>query len=262
MLDNQTTNHGWHKKDPWVKALKSAYKPDEIADLIKNRLENPKVHGPWITNNEEASDIIDMIIKQDENNRRKIVPAIGLLLHNLLHDKTPENHDLLRGVFDIIGNNRIKECASLLRKWLIAKKSAMESDISKWMTTYRSGMCAYAYVQEVGDDPIKEWWYNVWKNGSQFWWSTAFIGMRIQSPELAARELKTLIERNYDKAGYVLAAMWSDERSRKEFEREIVEGLEENTGWAGRALNLIVEKLKEDKQKELLLGLKRLVYCV
>jgi hypothetical protein len=262
MLDHYTKPADFTKNDPWVKELKKAYEPKEIATLIQKRLERPYVIGPWLNKDEEASDIIDKIIAKKEGNRKKIAPAVGLLLYNLLNEQVPESHELLRGIFNIIGNSKLQECGSLVRKWLIAKKDAMNIDDVKWRTTYRVGMNAYAFVQDLKDEPLRRWWYNVWKDSSSFYWSVAFIGLRMQDPKAAAKELPTLIDRRYDKTSQILVAMWCDDQSRIAFENVISIALNDGETWAGIALNCMLEKLDDEKRKELLLGLKKVIYLV
>jgi hypothetical protein len=257
----QDLQDGYIKRDPWVKAMKKAYLPEEIVELIKKRINNPSINGPItkISSGENDTDIINTFIERSQDYKKKIVPAVGLLLFNLLNEKEPESHELLRGVFSIIANSKLKECSLLMRKWLLAKKEAMQCDDLKWKTTYREGMIAYAYIQDK-EDALNQWWYNVWKNCSMFWWSPAFLGMRIQNPELAARELPTLIKRDYDKGAYLMASMWNDEKCREVFEKAIAKGLNENNGWAGIAVNQVLEKLDDEKKNELLLGLRKIVY--
>jgi len=249
------------KRDPWVKAMKKSWDPEEIAVLIKKRIDKPSMNGPIVRHNsdETAVDIINVFIEANEEYKKRIVPAVGLLLHNLLHEKEQESHELLRGVFNIIANSRLKECKSLLYKWLLAKKDAMFCDDLKWKTTYREGMIAYAYVQD-GEQEIKQWWYNVWKDSSMFWWSPAFLGMRVSNPALAGKEIATLIERKYDKGVFLMASMWSDPASKQAFENAIAVGMKDNARWAGTALNQVLEKLTDEKKNELMLGLKKVIY--
>lgn len=257
---SQDINEGYIKRDPWVKSLKKAFAPDEVAELVKKRLEKSNITGPFVKQNEIASDIVNSFIESDEDYKKKIVPAIGLLLYNLLYGKTEESHEVLRGVFSIIANSKLTDCALLLRKWLVEKKDAIHCDDIKWKTTYREGMIAYAYVQ-TKEEAIEHWWYNVWSKGTMFWWSPAFLGMRIQNPALAGRELKTLVRRNYEKGAYLIAAMYSDERTRPQFLSAVGVGLKDNDGWAGLAINQLLEKLdSEDKKNELMVGLKKVVY--
>lgn len=247
------------KRDPWVKSMKKASDPDEIATLIKKRIDSPAT-GPFVRAGELSSDIVNLFISSNEEFKKKIVPAIGLLLYNLLHDKEKETHELLRGVFNIVANSKLKECKSLTYKWLLKKKDAMECDDIRWKTTYREGMIAYAYVQDRLPE-IEQWWYNVWTDCSIFWWSPAFLGMRVSNPALAGSEIPKLIERNYDKGAYLMASMWSDPTSKQAFENAIALGMKENAGWAGIATNQVLEKLDDSKKNELMLGLRKVMYC-
>jgi len=258
----QDLKDNYIKRDPWVKDMKKSFDPNEIAILIKKRIDRPAINGPIIRHNngEISTDIINVFIEANEEYRRRIVPAVGLLLHNLLHDKEQESHELLRGVFNIIANSKLKDCKLLLYKWLLKKKDAMNCDDIRWKTTYREGMIAYAYVQDR-EVEIEQWWYNVWKDCSIFWWSPAFLGIRVSNPTLAARQLPLLIERNYDKGAYLMASMWSDAASKEAFENAIAVGMKDNVGWAGLAVNQVLEKLDDEKKNELMVGLKKIIYA-
>lgn len=250
-----------NKRDPWVKSLKQAYSPEDIAEILLKRISNPNLYGPFLnkTSGEEGTDVINLFIDTSEEYKKKIVPAIGLILYNLLYDKLKESHELLRGVFSIIARSKLNECSVLLRKWLVKKKEAIICDDIKWKTTYREAMIAYAYVQNK-EEAIEKWWLNLWNDDIQFWWSPAFLGLRIQNSSFASTQIKKLIERRYDKAPYLLASMWKDDLSRKHFESSIALGLNTNDGWAGRALNMVIEKLSDDEKNELMCNLKKILY--
>jgi hypothetical protein len=258
----QDLKDGYIKRDPWVKAMKKSYDPEEIATLIKKRIASPGMNGPIVHHNsdETATSIVNVFIDANQEYKKKIVPAVGLLLYNLLYEKEQESHELLRGVFNIISNSKLKECKLLLYKWLLKKKDAMHCDDIKWKTTYREGMIAYAYVQDR-EVEIEQWWYNVWTNCSVFWWSPAFLGMRVSNPTLAGSEIPKLIERNYDKGAYLMASMWSDPASKEAFENAIAVGMKDNACWAGLAVNQVLEKLDNEKKNELMLELKKVIYC-
>lgn len=257
MLDyNINENH--IKKDSWVKDLRKTFNPELLADLIKKRIEFPNSTGPFIRNQKDeiATDIIDAFIASSDEYRKKLTPAVGFLLYKMLHGKLTENHEILRGVFSIIRESKLLECNKLVYNWLQVKYDLGSSD-QKWKHTYRDGMMAYAQIQEK-DKEIEDWWANIWMESSSAWWPAAFMGLRIQNPSRAMAELPALINRNTDKTSYLLVGTWNDLDARAMLESAIHRGINENSGWAGLALNLLLEKLSEADKIKLMLNLKDL----
>lgn len=248
------------KKDSWLKDMRRTFKPELIADLIKKRIEFSGSTGPFvrISENELPTDIIDALIAESEENRKKITPAVGLLLYKILHGKMSESHEILRGLFSIIHTSKLVECNKLVYAWLRHKYKALASSDQKWKQTYRDAIMAYAQVQNRADKENENWWYGIWKNGTATWWPAAFLGLRIQNPEAASKELPLLMVRDLDKTQALLVGMWYDSESRGQFEKAIKAGLDENTGWAGYALNMLLEKLTDEDKEQLMLNLKTL----
>jgi hypothetical protein len=251
------------KRDPWVKAFKRTYIVEDIVELIVKRINSPSMHGPFIKpyQGEEPTDIINAFISKDESVRKKVAPAVGLLLYNLLHERITISHDLLRGTFALIKNSKLDECTMLLWKWLQKNEAAIASDDVKWKTTYREAMYAFAYVQRPNDSEVEKWWHSLWRTTSQFWWGAVFIGLRIQNPNLASTQLEALVKtRGFEKTDYLLAGMWADKRSRMQLETAICVGINEDSGWAGRALNQMWQKLAAEERVELMADMKKVMY--
>jgi hypothetical protein len=247
------------KKDSWVKDMTKTFNPELLSELIKKRIEYPASAGPYVrrdASDELPTDIIDAFIADNEEFRKKLEPAVGLLLYKMMHGKMTENHDILRGIFSIIRESKLTECRKLVSNWLVNKYEAGSRD-PKWKHTYRDGMMAYAQIQ-TKDKTTEEWWSNIWKESSSAWWPAAFLGLRIQNPKAACDELPLLISRNTEKATYLLVGMWTDIKSRGMLERAIKRGLDENTGWGGLALNMILERLTEVDRNKIMLNLRDL----
>lgn len=256
-------NEGYIKRDSWVKALKKAYLPDDIAALIEKRIQSPNMNGPHVrsVDGETAVDIVSTFMLKDEHCRKKIAPAVGLLLYNLLEERINITHELLRGVFTIIRDTKLKECFMLLWKWLKKNEQALSCDDLKWKTTYKHAMYAFAYIQRLGDTEIENWWMNIWNNGSSFWWGVAFIGLRVQNPIFAITQLENLIKvRRYEKTASILTEMFADEQSRALLETAISVGIKENSGWAGNALNQLYGNLGAEQRDKMMESLREKVY--
>jgi hypothetical protein len=251
------------KRDAWVKALKKAYLPDEIAALIEKRVQSPHMNGPFIRSidGETAVDIVSNFMLKEEHYRKKIAPAVGLLLYNLLEERINVTHELLRGVFTIIKDTKLQECFLLLWKWLKKNEQALACDDIKWKTTYKHAMYAFAYVQHSGDTEIENWWMQIWNNGSSFWWGVAFIGLKVQNPVFASTQLENLIKvRRYEKTTPILTEMFADKQSRELLETAISVGIKENSGWAGYALNQLWGSLGAEERNKMMESLREKVY--
>lgn len=250
------------KKDSWVKEVRKTFNPEMLADLIKKRIEFPGSTGPYIRHNSDElpSDIIDAFIAHSEEYKKKLTPAVGLLLYKMMHGKMSENHEVLRGVFSIIRESKLTECQQLVYNWLQKKHGVAfgENADVKWRPTYREGMMAYAKIQPLGEEQIESWWTSIWRDDCPTWWPAAFLGLRIQNANTACEELPLLVSRNVDKLGYLLVGMYNDPNCRCRMESSIMEGLDANTGWAGLALNTLLEKLSEVDRTKLMLNLKEL----
>lgn len=246
------------KKDSWVKEVRKTFNPEMLADLIKKRIDTPASTGPYVnvSKGEIPSDIVCAFILDDEVYKTKLTPAVGLLLYRMSNGKAPESHEILRGVFSIIQECNLKDCSTLLFNWLAKKHSLFTSKDEKWRLTFREGLMAFAKIQEKNSE-MEFWWTNIWRGEESFWWPAAFLGLRTQNPIAAAKELPLMISRNIDRTPYLLLGIWSDESSRPIMERAIKDGLNANTGWAGFALNMLLEKLPDNKKDELMLNLKR-----
>lgn len=245
------------RKDSWVKDLRKTFSPELLANLIQKRIEFPSTTGPYIRSisDELSVDIIIAFISEEIEYRRKLTPAVGLLLYKLLYKEMTVSHEILRGIFLIIRDTRLVECRELVYNWLKENSNVLVSTDQKWKITYRDGLFAYAQIQ-FKDDFIKDWWLNLWKKGISFWWIVSFLGLRIQNPALACQELPLLISRNVDKTGYLLVGTWRDLEARPLIEKSIRIGINENTGWAGYALNSMLEKLSEEDKNKLMTNIK------
>jgi hypothetical protein len=246
----------WIRRNPWCKEFRHASNSQTLADLIQKRLEYPKTTGPCIYdhNGEEPSDIIVAFILNEPGFRKIAEPAVGLLLWKL-KNKQLESKELLSGVFDIIRETKLAECSLLLYKWLKENYNYIISDDDKEKKLYRVGMVAYAYIQQK-DIAIENYWYNIWKEAKEYWWSAAFLGLRLQNPKLAALELHRLIGRDIAISTQLLVEMWKDERSKSQLEMEIKSGMDRNSEWSGLALNSILEKLSDSEKAILLINIK------
>jgi hypothetical protein len=252
------------KNEKWVKSLRKTSNPEELASLIKDRIDNPNIVGPYINGNsdERPTDIINMMMVEYEGFYKKLTPAIGLLLYNVNIKKIKEDHNLIRGIFHMIAVSKLHECNTLVLEWINAKftdeNGLLLSFIPPKMSkqekiVYRDALTALAAIQDRNNEWIA-WWMSFWKSISKdFWYGTAIYGLRKQSPELAAKEIELLIHRNPENLNNMLLNMWKDEKFKVFFATELTDALNKNKEWAGKIVNMLWDKLFDDEKRENLL---------
>lgn len=253
---SHTDIHEKHvKRDSWVKDIKKTYDPALLSDLIKKRIEFPRSTGPYIKDGELSTDIVNSFITDDDSYRNKLAPAIGLLLYKMMNDALGESHELYRGVFYIIRECRLVECKRLVEDWLRLKFNTI--DDLNYLMTYRDALMAYALIQSKNKE-LEDWWHGIWKCSYSELWGAAFTGLRVQNPVLAATQLPLLVSRDINVMPHILVGMWADSVARKEMEICIRNGLNSKIGWAGKALNVLLDKLSEKSKTALLTDMKNL----
>lgn len=247
------------KKDAWVKEMTKAYHPEALADLIEKRITKSVTIGPYVQshNSEEPTDIINAFIQHGSTDfRDKIEPAVGLLLYKMMHGDSKETIEMLKGIFSIIKDSRLRNCHTLVQNWIVTRASYLKSDDLRWKETYRTGMIAFARIQNPNEPAIEKFWFDIWRwSEGNFWWPSSFLGLRIQNPELACGEFPLLLSRKIEKTPYLLLGMWDDFISRDQLEKSIKIGLDNNSGWAGLVLNTLLEKLTTDSRDQLMSNL-------
>jgi len=248
------------RKDSWVKKMLRTYNPELLAALIEKRIKHPNSTGPFITTNETSVDIINAYSTEGpEDFKEKIEPAVGLLLYKSLHGHMEASNDFLRHLFLIIRESKFVACHTLLQNWINKNASFLTSKRTDKQDAMRDALMAFAKIQNK-DSGIEEYWINIWQEGQAHFWPVAFYGLRLQNPESACKELPLLVSRkisnNMDKVQPLISGMWNDLQARPHLERAIKRGLNENTGWAGLVLNLVLEKMDEKQKSEVMESLK------
>ena len=166
-----------------------------------------------------------------------------------------ESKELLRSLFDIIRETKLTDCEYLVSKWLEENFNYLISDNKSEKLLYRTGMVAFASIQKKNAQ-TELYWLNIWKDAESYWWAAAFFGLRLQNPQLAARELPLLMSRKVEKSTQILTDMWKDDSSKNQLENEIKKGLKNNDTWSGLILNSILEKISDNEKNVLLSNLK------
>jgi hypothetical protein len=249
------------RKDGWVKDLLRTYNPEALATLIEKRIIQPHSNGPYVQSGETPIDIINAYIGDDgpADFREKIEPAIGLLLYKMLHGEKEVSHTVLRGIFDCIRESKLANCYTLLQSWLNQNASWLISENDKEQNTMRDALMAFAKIQKK-DAATEHYWFNIWREGKACYHPAAFHGLRQQNPKAAIAELPLLASRKLaqklDKAQFLISGMWHDENSKHQLERAIKRGIDDNSGWAGLVLNMLLDKLNETQKSELMERLK------
>src|ERR1019366_4875166 len=257
--------HAKHiKNEKWVKSIRKASNPDELADLIKDRIDRPNIVGPYINGNsdERPTDIINIMMTEYDGFRKKIIPAVGLLLYNVNIKKIKEEHDVVRGIFHIIAVSKVFECNTLVLEWINSKFSD-DNGLSISFTptkmsklekiVFRDALTALASIQDK-NGAWASWWMDFWKSTTNnFWYGTTIYGLRKQNPELAAKEIELLIHRNPENLNNMLFNMWNDNEFKNFFATELKDALNKNKDYAGKIVNMLWDKLFDDEKRENLL---------
>lgn len=245
------------KKDVWVKDMLKCSDPEQIAQLISKRIINANFTGPSLSyvSKEEPHDIICFLCNKDDESRKKIVTAIGLILHTAINDTKYNNVHLMNYVFLIINDCYMVECCHLLTAWTKEKQKLSDSASYQDRLAFKTALGAFAKIQ--GSNPeLIGYWKELWLNNSEFWWDVAFKGLRKQDPVEAVKQLPLLIARGSDKMDSIIYSAWKDQIFRLYFERAVLRSINERTGWGSWMIHTLYPKLSDEGKKELISNLK------
>lgn len=225
-----------------------------VASLVEKRLSDPEHVGPhyWPGSKELPSDVLVSLAEDADEFRKKLVPAVRILLYHVLHDdKDSHKNSMVKSLFDLIKDVNIAECGELVYGWLKEHYSLLLSKRDSERELYRAALCCFARVQPV-NTVIELFWSNIWLNADSYWWAVAFLGLRVQNPELACTHLPLFTSRKLTTAHNILSGMWSDINCRPAFIDALKRGLRATSGWAGIAINETYGILQETERKMLL----------
>jgi|ERR1700722_19461875 len=245
-----------HLNDKWIKKLIKTYDPGPLAELIAERIKFPTNTGPFIQYNsteEKPVDIITALISTAPDFRKKIEPAVGLLLWKMINGHMEERQDLICGAFALIRDNTLIDCTLLLREWLKKNKAYLKADTKQNIELYNYALFTLCTIQQK-DKELEEFWFDLWRNGKAQFWTAAFYGMRKQSPKMAVDELPLLIERNTSRMTDHLSCMMSDEECWPLLKQELQDGLKKENEYCGLALNALLAKITDKQEREKLIG--------
>ena len=246
-------NDRWIRKDGWVKDLTRTHDPEELTKLIIKRIQYSATVGPSLKHIDKESpiDILVSFIEKKDEFRKKLTPAVGLILYKMINGEMKEENDILRGVFDIIHGARMVDCFKLVRKWTLRRNDLLTSEKENEQLVYRGAMMALARIQPKDKD-LETYWMAVWRGDKTSYWRAAFTGLRLQNPDVAIQEIPRLIERNDDKTSYLLRAMLANEDSKPLLEKALRFGINNGELWSAKSLNLILKDIDEKTKTEVL----------
>lgn len=237
------------KNDVWVKNICSAPDAETMADLIMKRITESNLHGPVVaylprsaTRGELPSEIVyDLVINSyadyDTTNE-----AMALIMNKVLLKEIKPDPNVLENIFHIIEQLVLESCSDDLYSWIKENIANMESTDMDKRRTMMNAITAFAYCQKA-DCGLDEFWDNLWEHGNQFWWNTAFHGIRYCNFDKAISLIPTLIDRKCSNIAFLLTSMWrvkDDDRLCTALKK----GIEDNEDWAGIAVNFIAFKMK------------------
>jgi hypothetical protein len=227
-----------HLTNSWAKDLNRHFRPELMAELIEKRLTEPEKHGHYTYSGgkELPGDVLVAMAEDSHEFRDKLIPAIGILLYDTVHKDGKMNPRALRYLFDLIKDANFTHHAELVYAWLRKNVGMLDSKVSTENELYKAALFCFARIQP-NDRTIESFWMKIWEEAGSHWWPAAFLGLIVQNPETACKNLPLLIQRNVANSRHMLSMMWTDLRCRFIFVDALRVGLRETRGWAGRAIN-------------------------
>lgn len=239
--------------DFWVKRLLKYYDSEKLVDLIEDRVKW-SMTGPFCPAVEGRLDIIDKLIEVREPDfRHKIESAVGLAIWKILHHKSEEKFDVLSALFSLIKNSRLTRCYTLVKHWLQARAELLNRTNNYDTNLYAAGMLAFAYIQHP-EPEIEKFWLDVWTSNRPHFWRPAYIGLYLQNPDTACKELPVFWSREVSDKYGLLVDLWKE--NPQPIANALSLGLNNDCGFAGQLANNLGKLLKESDRIELLKQIK------
>lgn len=244
-----------HHNNGWVRDIKSSYRHELVAKLIEDRLTTPAKVGPyyWEGGKELPTDILVALADDSPELRSKICGAAEILLCDASIGLDTFPAPVLSQIFTLVKDCGFSgTCTDVVFDWLMTNNELTDTDSQPLRELYRSALLCMTRIQDSDSQPMTEFWMSFWRDTNEYWWSIAFLGLRMQNPSLACEELPVMLRRKLPHTGHVLAGMWVDLKCRFEFVDALRTGLQRTTGWAGLAVNDAYGVLIDTDRKMLL----------
>lgn len=237
------------KDDAWVKAICTAASAEEMVAFIMRRISSPTVTGPqpaFLSRSgsppELPSELIYDLVINSYADYDLADEAMGIIMKRVLSKEIPPDPRVLENVFHLIEQLVLEKCSDDLYEWIKSNISYMESNDLEKKRTLLNGINALAYAQ-AADAGLEDFWSSLWEQGNQYWWNTAFHGIRYSDFDKAISLIPQLIDRKCSNVAFLLSSMWrlkDDDRMANALKKSI----RENDAWSGMAINFLAFKMK------------------
>ncbi len=255
---NDYLNSAIIKDDIWVKAMCAATTANEMVSLIMRRINSPTQNGPvpaYLSRSpsqpELPSEIVYDLVINSYADYDVADEAMGIIMKKIRLKEITPDAVALENVFHIIEQLVLERCSDDLYAWIKDNISYMDSPELEKRRTMLNAISAMAYAQKADVDDWKTFWSSLWEQGNQYWWNTAFLGIRYADFDKAVSLLPQLIERKCSNTAFLLTSMWrvkDDDRIAKALRK----GLDNNDTWAGTSINYLAFKMKWAEKTRLL----------
>ena len=202
----------------WIDRARAAKAGTELLEFIKNRLTLPYNEGPFPDDRrgEGAEEVFERIAEGSEVFRANLEATIAEYFRSdTATPVDPATHCVTRGMLEMIQRLALPGTFLPIRAWLERYELGLRDGSGSQLG--RAALAALATSQLPGIPANLIFWERCWQFGPTSWQPRAFIGLRLQNPQVAAGEIPELVRRAEGQpfgAGQLLFGMWKQREGR------------------------------------------------
>lgn len=214
----------------WLAGMRQAAAGAELMDWITRRLTRPHEEGPVLDerHGEGPEEVFERLAKADEQFRARLDETVRQYFASEASNPAHQPAiPVIRGVFEMVQRLALNGAVAPIRAWLQQHESTLRAEAGAYLA--RAALGALATAQTPGIADFRDFWLRWWRNGPPAWQPRAFIGLRIQDPTAAAREIPLLLQRARGQSqdpGALLHGLWNQPGGRE----AIIDWLREHDG--------------------------------
>jgi hypothetical protein len=202
----------------WIDRVRAASAGAELLGFLRGRLTRPYDEGPTLDDRqgEGAEEVFERLAKESETFRMRLDETIAGYFRDRAADPAdPETHTTTRGLLELVQGLALAGTFSPIRAWLEQHEAVLRSDERAGLGHAALGALATSQISGIAD--TRDFWLCWWQKGPAAWQPRAFMGLRLQDPRAAAREIPELVTRAEAQppgAGPLLLGMWKQPEGR------------------------------------------------
>ncbi|WP_438003786.1 hypothetical protein WME89_33670 [Sorangium sp. So ce321] len=237
----------------WEQTVRTAPKGPELLARLKTRLIHPDMEGPALDERrgEGPERIFERIAIQDADFRQRLEQTIDEYFQS--ESSAPDSADtqtVILGFLDLIQLLGFKQPLSSLMAWMQRYEDGLNDNGKVDLAI--AMLDAVAIAQQPGLTYMRNFWLRFWTSGPKALRPSAFIGLRLHDPWLAAEQIPALLElarKESESAGPMLEGLWLQPRGTD----AIAEWIEKNAGRpeAHEARTELLRRLPKDEWEKL-----------